>query len=63
MDKPFGAFGCKLIYLEWMGNRALLYSTGNCVIGSLCYTREIEEALSINYSLKNKITLRKIRLI
>ena len=27
----FGVWGCKLLYLEWMGNGALLYSTGNCV--------------------------------
>ena len=28
----FGAFwGCKLLYLEWMGNVPLLYGTGKCV--------------------------------
>ena len=26
-----GAVGCKLLYLEWMGNGTLLYSTGKCV--------------------------------
>ena len=31
MGGPFGAWGCKLLYLEWMGNGTLLYSTGNCV--------------------------------
>ena len=31
MDGQFGVFGCKLLYLEWMGNVALLYSAGNCV--------------------------------
>ena len=31
MDGQFGVLGCKVLYLEWMGNGALLYSTGNCV--------------------------------
>ena len=31
MDRQFGVFGCKLLYLEYMDNEALLYSTGNCV--------------------------------
>ena len=26
-----GVFVCKLLDLEWMGNGALLYSTGDCV--------------------------------
>ena len=25
-----GLFGCKLLYLEWMGN-GMLYNTGKCV--------------------------------
>ena len=38
--------GCKLLYLEWMGNGALLYSTGNWVwLGSLCSRTETEETL------------------
>lgn len=46
MDEQFGVFGRKLLYLRWMGNGALLYSTGElCATGSLCYTREIEETL------------------
>ena len=31
MDGQFGVLGYKLLYLEWMGNGALLYSTGNSV--------------------------------
>ena len=31
MDSQVRAFGYKLLYLEWMGSGALLYSTGNCV--------------------------------
>ena len=31
MEREFGLGGCKLLYLEWMGNGALLYSIGNCV--------------------------------
>ena len=27
----WGFFGCKLLYLQWMGNGALLCSTGNCM--------------------------------
>ena len=41
----FGVGGCKLLHLEWMGNGVLLYSTGNCVAGLLCWTTEIEETL------------------
>ena len=26
----WGFFGCKLLYLEWMSNGALQYSTGKC---------------------------------
>ena len=31
MDGHFMVFGCKLLYLEWMGNGALLYSPGKRV--------------------------------
>ena len=31
MEGILGVFGCKLLYLEWMGNGTLLYSTGGCV--------------------------------
>ena len=31
IDGQFGVFGGKLLYLEWMVNGALWYSTGNCV--------------------------------
>ena len=32
MDEHLGAFfGCKLLYLEWMGNGILLYGTGKCM--------------------------------
>ena len=27
----WGCFGCNLLYLEWMGSGALLFSTGKCV--------------------------------
>ena len=27
----FGVGRCKLLYLEWMGDEALLYSTGNYI--------------------------------
>ena len=30
-DGHLGIFGCKPLYLEWMGNGALLYSMGDCV--------------------------------
>ena len=30
MDGEFGIDGCKLSYLEWIGNGVLLYFTGNC---------------------------------
>lgn len=35
IDGQSGVFGCKLLYLEWMGSGALLYNTGNSVIGTL----------------------------
>ena len=32
MDREMQTFwGCKVLYLEWMGNGILLYSTGNYV--------------------------------
>ena len=31
MEWQRGVLGCKLLYLEWMGNGALLYITGKCV--------------------------------
>ena len=38
MDGEFGVGGCRLLDLEWISNRILLYSTGNCVptIGVEC---------------------------
>ena len=44
-DGEFGVGGCKLLHLEGMGSGVLGYSAGNCVIGSLCCTAEIEETL------------------
>ena len=36
MDWEFGVSRCKLLYIEWISNKVLLYSTGNyiqyCVI-------------------------------
>ena len=31
MDWEFGISRCKLLHLEWMGNKVLLYSTGYCI--------------------------------
>ena len=31
MDGKFGVSRCKLIHLEWINNRVLLYSTGNYI--------------------------------
>ena len=31
MGWEFGVRRCKLLYTEWMNNRGLLYSTGNCI--------------------------------
>jgi len=31
MDGQFWIFGFKLLYLEWMGNGAVLYKAENCV--------------------------------
>ena len=30
MDWELGVSRCKLLYLEWISNENLLYSTGNC---------------------------------
>ena len=30
-DWEFGIPRCKLLYIEWMNNKALLYSTGNYI--------------------------------
>ena len=29
MDREFGVSSCKLVYIEWINNKVLLYSTGN----------------------------------
>ena len=31
MDWEFGVSRCKLVYVEWMNNKVLLYSTGNYI--------------------------------
>ena len=31
MDWEFGVSRCKLLYLEWIDNKVLLYSTGNYI--------------------------------
>ena len=30
IDWKFGLNRCKLLYIEWINNKVLLYSTGNC---------------------------------
>ena len=46
-DGHFGGFwGCKLLYLEWMGNgNPTVQHREACVIGSLCCTTELDETL------------------
>ena len=31
MDWEFGISRCKLLYIEWINNKVLLYSTGNYI--------------------------------
>jgi len=31
MDGEFGVSRCRLLHLEWISNKVLLYGTGNCV--------------------------------
>ena len=31
MDLEFGVGRCKLLHLEWINTKVLLYSTGNCI--------------------------------
>ena len=31
MDWKFGTSRCKLLYIEWINNKVLLYSTGNYI--------------------------------
>ena len=31
MDWDFGISRCKLLYIEWINNKVLLYSTGNYI--------------------------------
>ena len=31
MDWEFGVSRCKLLYIGWINNQVLLYSTGNCI--------------------------------
>lgn len=39
MDREFGIGRCKLLHLEWISNKILLYSTGNYI-----------QSLGINYN-------------
>ena len=39
MDRKFGTGRCKLLHLEWVSNKILLYSTGNYI-----------QSLGINYN-------------
>ena len=31
IDWELGISRCKLVYVEWINNKVLLYSTGNCI--------------------------------
>ena len=31
LDWDLGISRCRLVYIEWINNKALLYSTGNCI--------------------------------
>ena len=31
MDWEFGISRCKLVYIDWINNKVLLYGTGNCI--------------------------------
>ena len=31
MDREFGIRGCKLVYIGWVNNKVILYSTRNCI--------------------------------
>ena len=71
-DWEFGISRCKLLYIGWINNKVLLYSTGNyiqylvinhngkeytCITESLCYTTEINTTLKVNYT---SIILKKV---
>ena len=65
MERELGVSRCKLLHIEWSEDKALLYSTRNytqypvvnphgkeyrCITESLCYTKEINTTLQINYT-------------
>ena len=39
MDLEFGVHRCKLLYLEWIDNKILLYSMGKCIQSHLSWDR------------------------
>jgi len=57
MDGHFGGLGgCKLLYLKWMGNGALLYSTGKCVwLGHFAVQQNLKKHCKSTIILKNKL--------
>ena len=60
MDWEFGISRCKLLYIEWIKNKVLLYSTGNCTqyFVITCKGKEPEkEYLSIYISICPSIYL------
>ena len=47
-------FGCKLLYLEWVGNGALWYSSGNCVwLGHFVVQQKLKKHCNQLYLFKN----------
>ena len=42
MDWEFGVSRCKLLYIEWINNKVLVYSTGNYIQYSVINHNEIE---------------------
>ena len=43
MDWKFGVSRCKLLYLDWINSKVLLYSTGNCIQYSVRNHNEKEQ--------------------
>ena len=49
LDWEFGISRCKLLYIEWINNKALLYSTGNSTQYSVITYQGKEPEKKIRY--------------
>ena len=51
IDWEFGISGCKLLHLEWLKNKVLLYSTGNYLLEETMMEDNVRKRMYIHVEL------------